>query len=155
MNGQLVNQRSEFDCIGASLAMFFDVDYDVILNLPFMSDYKFDRPISDWEENSIFNHFKARCIYFPAWLLPPGKTKAIVSSPSLNQPGKDHAIFYDGKGFLDPQHGRKDKKFYNYDSSPNVNALTLDLNDLKSVKCVSDHLWTISHKMSEALKGVK
>jgi len=153
MSQKIINQRSDFDCVGASLAMFFNVHYDAILNLTFMSDYKFDRPFSDLEERSVFKHFKARHIEFATWCLPFGGGKAMVSVPSLNLPGKNHAIFYDGKGFLDPQAGRENRKFYDYKSKPIVSALTLDMNDKRSIKCVSDVLWDVTYRMSESLKG--
>ena len=150
-NEKLINQRSDFDCVLACLSMFFGEKYDSILE-SFFKDYKFDIGIAGDDEKKVFKHFGARHIYFPTWYMPPKGVKAIIAAPSLNLPGKIHAIYYDGTGILDPQKGRKDRKFYEYNSSPDVNGLTLDINDIKALKVVSDSIWHLSFLMSESLK---
>jgi len=148
---KLINQKSDFDCVIATLAMFFGKSYENIFD-NFFKDYKYDRPVSNIEEEAIFKKMGAKHIELPTWTRPSEGCTAIVAVPSLNLPGKTHAIYFDGNGFLDPQKNRENRKFYDYNSEPDITALVLDLRDKRSIKLVADSLWYISFKLSQALR---
>jgi len=146
---ELINQRTNFDCTAAALAMFFGYKYDDFLS-KYFADYKFDRPVSYGEELKIFHSEGARYINVPTWTMP--KCKCIAVVPSMNWPGKLHSVFYDGENLFDPQANREGKKHYD---NPNkdfvITGAILDLNDRVSLRFVSNEMWALSYNMTEAL----
>jgi len=106
------------------------------------------------KKKRVFTAMMAKHIYFCTWSAPLKGVKAICSVPSLNLPGKIHAIYFDGNGYLDPQSGRKDRKFYEYKSSPTITGLTLDLNQPKATKCVADVLWATTYLLADGLRDI-
>lgn len=131
---ELIRQRGPRDCGIAAIAMFTGRPYEEVLEAGLASGgylkgggtrssgeilhqlgYHWENLVTDTKPNTRRFRTVAVMEYYQSpdfvrdilWGRP-----CLMSVPSLNKEGGYHLIYYDGQRILDPQEGRKGKKFY-------------------------------------------
>jgi hypothetical protein len=152
-----VQQRYDWDCVIACLAMWTDRSYEQvyhdIANM-YPTEKFVDRGIDGSQTDALMAKYgMLRAITMEAW----SGTRGILSFPSLNIPGGSHAIFYDGRNIHDPQKGREGKKWYEKDLGgrlwPASYTMCVDLNDKYTLDMYEMSLNTATHLIKKA-KGI-
>ncbi len=138
----VVQQRADWDCVLACLAMWTGRPYDELLEL-----YKVMDPAGFLRQQGVSGSMKEAIMsklgMEPIVLTTAyGAVPGILSFPSLNNPGGGHAVFYDGYRSWDPQTDREDRKWYKPDHSPfpGCYQLTIDINHEYSREMFEVHL---------------
>ena len=126
MKTKLVNQKHDWDCYIACLAMYLDSPYGEILEAyHHLIDKKYYNGITDKQASDLLKIagvkpvIKSKLIH---------GVKGIVTVPSLNTEGF-HVIYFDGKRFYDPNHSVEGKKFYRQNVK-HVISMLIDKDDL-------------------------
>jgi hypothetical protein len=119
----LINQKTNDQCVIASVAMATGLDYDYVLNVASISGAYTSS--SGTHASSILNHLDVcyknvydhnHRISNSFWREMLFGRRAILSVKSVNNEGGTHSIFWDGFKILDPQNGNTfddiEKKFF-------------------------------------------
>ena len=106
----LVNQRTNFDCAVAATAMYLGQPYEKTAGLFYdVLGCKEDHGIYASDIVEALGRRGVPAVTAPFYIHGvPG----VITGPSLNFPGKMHAMYWTGKHILDPQHGRDKKRWY-------------------------------------------
>lgn len=153
---KLIKQKLNWDCSIASIAMFTNKSYTEILKIyhkyfpkngnddwtaQFRQFGNRSQELTDIQVDKILRHFKIRPIALPFEFLNL-KIKSIILLQSLNDKNSWHNIYCDGNNIYDPNKGKikngKPVKFYselNQLTKKNVLEITINLNDVKKLKC--------------------
>lgn len=129
---EIVQQRSDWDCVIACLAMWTGRSYEEVLAVASELDPKLrfeGRGVDGVLKQDIMKRFN---MYSAVMMSAYSCLRGILSFPSLNVPGGAHAVYYDGRYIHDPQTDRPNRKWYPKESSglwPSCYTFTIDLND--------------------------
>lgn len=124
---KLINQRHDWDCYIACMAMFLDSPYSNILKA-------YNQLIDNKYYNGITDNQASKLLKI-AGINPITKrkvikgVKGIVTVPSLNDDNGFHVIYFDGKRFYDPNHSVEGKKFYRQ-KIDNIISVLINKDDL-------------------------
>lgn len=136
MSVTFVQQRGDWDCVVASIAMWCNVPYEEILEKVPNAKYKAENNIGmdDYDAKEILSTYGKECISLDNAY---GGVSGILSFPSLNFEGGGHALFYHDGIIYDPQEGREGKRSYGvgqYNKMwPGCYSILVDLNDPKTL----------------------
>lgn len=150
----LVNQRHDWDCVIASIAMWVGVPYEDVLKMAEKCNAKLFDPegMTTFDEYNILRKFgKDTMIIHNAY----GGLSGILSLPSLNTPGGAHAVFFDKTRILDPQTGREGRKWYPEllkGTWPSCYKFRIDLKDPESALMAQAELNSLQSHINRATK---
>jgi hypothetical protein len=124
---KLVNQKYDWDCYIACLAMFLDSPYSEIFEAYHnLIDKKYYNGITDKQASDLLKIAGVKPIIKSKIIQG---VKGIVTVPSLNDENGFHVIYFNGKRFLDPNHSVEGKKFYRQ-KVPYIISVLYDKDDL-------------------------
>lgn len=136
----IVNQKTNYDCAVAAMAMFLNVSYEEVAGVLY-DDLRQPETEGTTDENMIevMEKFgtKTMQVNFVLRGVP-----AILTVPSLNVKNANHAVYWTGQYILDPQHGRANKKFYKMkpESISCINAFVDINNPIVALKIINSSL---------------
>ena len=107
---KFVAQRTDFDCVCASLAMFAQISYEESFDVCKQHGWQPEK--KEGISNYVLIPAMKSLGFHPIELFHAyPREKRIVTVPSLNHPGRCHAIFATGDYYYDPQEGRRAKAY--------------------------------------------
>lgn len=126
MGMDFVQQREEWDCAIACMAMLSGMPYETVKQ-DAAELFGPEQSVSlDGDAFLLFKKYEIPTIVIPVLY---GGVDALLSVPSLNNPGRLHVVFYFEKKIYDPQSGRTGKKFYEPDGMIQGAHALVDLRD--------------------------
>ena len=108
----IINQRTDRDCVIACIAMWTCNPYEEILSAfegKFGDEWLTKYGVTSDQQGELLRYFGIIPVTISTC---PTECTGILSFPSLNVPAGGHALFWSNGKVYDPQNGREGKKFY-------------------------------------------
>lgn len=153
----LVNQRHDWDCVIACIAMWANIPYEEVLEVAAKLNISFTGEkdgVSTVHEYMILKKLGKDTMNIQNAY---GGLSGILSFPSLNNPGGAHAVFYHDQKIYDPQTGREGKLWYPEQIVtlwPSCYKFRIDLNNADSCLMAQAELNSLQSHINRA-KGIE
>lgn len=154
MDTEIINQKTDKDCVIASFAMWLKKPYEEIMDKAIELGVAPDSEgVNDDAEDILgagFGMKLARMRYYAG-------VEGILTVPSLNFPLKAHAVYVNHYVLHDPQTNKPGKKWYDIKSKifpPNI-SVTIDLCDEYSRECFEGSIQMQQQVLDKALKEIE
>lgn len=154
MTTEIVNQRTDTDCVIASFSMWLKKPYEEVMDKAVELGVSPNKAgMTDDAEDTLGRGFGmklARMRYYAG-------VEGILSVPSLNFPLKSHAVYVKNYKLHDPQTNRFGNKWYDLNSKtfPPCMNVTIDLCDEYSRDCFEGSIQMQQHVLNKALKEIE